>query len=333
MINVLPLIMYFKFTVIIVMLFFVGIFKTDAQQLPLYSQYMMNGFLFNPAVAGSDGFTTFGLSSRDHMVGFENSPRTNAFSIQGRLLRQSFNVKNSPVFKSKKVSKRSGRVGMGGYVFNDRNGYVERVGGQIAYAYHIYLQNTQLSFGVSASTFRFQLNTAKLTFRDEDDVLNESFANKVLVPDANAGVYLLTKNAYAGFSVTNCFETRVQIGGQPLDYRMYRHYFLMGGKRFNQESTYAWEPSFLIKGSEKAGFQADLQMRVYYDKNYYFGMSYRTGSAVGAMAGVKLKRLFISYAFDYSLQSIQRYSLGSHEINLAYKLGDNARRYRWLIRY
>ncbi|MBN2682971.1 MAG: type IX secretion system membrane protein PorP/SprF, partial [Bacteroidales bacterium] len=26
---------------------------TQAQQLPLYSQYMMNGFLLNPAMAGS----------------------------------------------------------------------------------------------------------------------------------------------------------------------------------------------------------------------------------------------------------------------------------------
>jgi type IX secretion system PorP/SprF family membrane protein len=312
---------------------FFGLYNLNAQQMPLYSQYMMNGFLFNPAVAGSDGYTTFAVSSRDHMVGFENSPRTNAFSCQGRILRSKFQVKNNPLFKNKALSKRSGRVGFGGYVFNDRNGYVQRVGGQIAYAYHINMNNKQLSFGLSASTFQFKLDNSKLNFQEPDDVFDQSFANKVLVPDASAGVYLLTQSAYYGFSVANCFETRIKIGGSPLDYRMFRHYFLMAGKRFQMENEFSWEPSFLLKGTEKMGFQADLQMRAYYNKDYYMGLCYRTGSAVGMMVGAKLNRLYFSYAFDYSLQSIQKYSYGSHEINLAYKLGDNARRYKWLIRY
>jgi type IX secretion system PorP/SprF family membrane protein len=294
---------------------------------------MMNGFLFNPAVAGSDGFTTFAVSSRDHMVGFENSPRTNAVSFQGRILRSGFQLKKNPFNKKRQLSKRSGKVGMGGYVFNDRNGYVQRVGGQIAYAYHIYMQNKQLSFGISASTFQFKLDNSKLNFQESDDVFNQSFANKVLVPDASAGVYLLTTDAYYGFSAVNCFETRVRIGGSPYDYRMYRHYFLMGGRRFNMEKSISWEPSFLLKGTEKWGVQADLQLRMYYNKDYYMGLCYRTGSAIGTMFGAKWNRFFFSYAFDYSFTSIQRYTYGAHEINLAYKLGDNARRYRWLIRY
>jgi type IX secretion system PorP/SprF family membrane protein len=303
------------------------------QQLPLYSQYMMNGFLFNPAVAGSDGFTTVGLSSRDHWVGLDNSPKTNALSIQGRLLRSNYKINSKSLFGKRSLSKRSGRVGLGGYVFNDRNGYIERTGFQIAYAYHIYMQNKQLSFGLAASTFQFKLAMDKLKFRDSDDVLNNDFSNKMLVPDITAGTYLLTESSYFGFSVANVFQTRVKIGGSPLDYRMFRHYFLMGGWRFNQEDVFSYEPSFLIKGTEKMGFQADLQMRLYYNKDYYIGANYRTGTAIGMMVGAKFSRIYLSYAFDYTLSSIQRYSLGSHEINIALKLGDNARRYRWLIRY
>ena len=303
-----------------------------SQQMPLYSQYMMNGFLFNPAVAGSDGFTTIGMSSRDHWVGLDNSPKTNAISFQGRLLRSNYKIGNS-LFKRKGISKRSGRVGMGGYIFNDKNGYVERVGAQIAYAYHIFMQNKQLSFGLAASTFQFKLAADKLKFRDSDDVFNSEFSNKVLVPDATAGVYLLTTNSYFGLSVANIFQTRVKIGGSPLDYRMFRHYFLMAGWRFNQEDIISYEPSFLIKGTEKMGFQADLQMRFYYNKDFYVGANYRTGTAIGMMLGARLNKLLLSYAFDYTLSSIQQYSLGSHEINIALKLGDNARRYRWLIRY
>jgi type IX secretion system PorP/SprF family membrane protein len=317
---------------IIVVFLFLCSYTIYGQQQPLYSQYMMNGFLFNPAVAGSDGYTTVALSSRDHMVGFENSPRTNAFSVQGRLMHTNLKVRKN-IFNTPTLSKRSGRVGLGGYIFNDRNGYVQRVGAQFSYAYHIFLRNTQLSFGLAASTFQFSLDYSQLKFRETDDVYNESFANKVLVPDANTGFYLLRKDLYAGFSVVNCFQTRIKIGGSPLDYRMFRHYFLMGGKRFNMENTFSWEPSFLIKGTEKSGFQADIQMRAYYNDNYYMGICYRTGSAVGFMVGAKINRFCFSYAFDYSLESIQKYSLGAHEINLALKLGDNARRTPGLIRY
>ena len=33
-----------------------------AQQVPMYSQYIMNGFLINPSFAGRDGYTTVNLT-------------------------------------------------------------------------------------------------------------------------------------------------------------------------------------------------------------------------------------------------------------------------------
>ena len=40
-----------------------------SQQLPLYSQYMMNKFLLNPAVAGSEGYTAFNITAREQWIG------------------------------------------------------------------------------------------------------------------------------------------------------------------------------------------------------------------------------------------------------------------------
>ena len=40
-----------------------------SQQLPVYSQYMMNKFLINPAVAGSEGYTSFNLTAREQWIG------------------------------------------------------------------------------------------------------------------------------------------------------------------------------------------------------------------------------------------------------------------------
>ena len=48
---------------IIIAILALAVIQGRGQQLPLYSQYMMNGFLLNPAVAGSDGYTTFNITS------------------------------------------------------------------------------------------------------------------------------------------------------------------------------------------------------------------------------------------------------------------------------
>jgi type IX secretion system PorP/SprF family membrane protein len=304
-----------------------------AQQMPLYSDYLMNGFVFNPAVAGSDGFTTLSLSSRDQWVGFDNSPKTFVFSAQGRLMSTGLHIGNSRFAKKKKAKKRSGRVGLGAQIFNDRNGLIERTGGQISYAYHLRLRESQLSLGLGVSTFQFKINLDQSDTRNSEPLLNSDFSNRVLVPDLNFGAYLLRSDSYAGFSVANMLQTRIKIGSQAYDYRMFRNYYLMGGKRFLPEETFSYEPSFLLKATEAVSVQADLQMRAYYNNNYYLGVSYRTGSSVGLLIGFKWDRFVLGYAFDYSLSDLQRYSYGSHEINLALKLGDNTRRYKWIQRY
>lgn len=50
-----------RFLYIVVYLF--AVLSINAQQVPLYSQYMMNGFLLNPAVAGSEGYTAINLTA------------------------------------------------------------------------------------------------------------------------------------------------------------------------------------------------------------------------------------------------------------------------------
>jgi type IX secretion system PorP/SprF family membrane protein len=302
----------------------------NAQQMPLYSQYGM----YNPAIAGVDGYTTISVTSRDEWIGFDNSPRTNVLSAQGRLLRRNYQIKNNPLFKGKSLSKRSGRVGLGALVFNDKNGVITRTGGQLTYAYHIFINNTQVSFGLAASTFQFKIAQDELKFRDQEPLLNDAFSNKVLVPDVTFGFHVLNPASYYGFSVANLFQSRINIGSKKnYDYRLYRHYFLMAGKSFLDENIFSFEPSILIKGTEKMIFQADIQMRAYYNKDYFLGLTYRTGSAIGTMIGLKWNRLYLTYVFDYTLSKLQRHTFGSHEVCLALKLGDNVRRYRWLIRY
>jgi hypothetical protein len=133
-------------------------YNAEGQQIPLYTQYMMNSFLINPAVAGNDGLTSFNLTAREQWLGFENAPRTVAVSAQTRLLKTSFINRGRTVRRRPTSRSRSGNVGLGGYIFNDRNGVIDRTGFQGSYSYHVWTQ--QMPMYSQYMMNRFLLNPA-----------------------------------------------------------------------------------------------------------------------------------------------------------------------------
>ncbi len=305
-----------------------------AQQLPLYSQYMMNKFLINPAVAGSEGYTAFNITAREQWIGLKYSPKTHAVSAQTRILRNSFISRRASVKRKGTSTSKSGRVGLGGYIFNDQSGLVNRTGMQLTYAYHISLRRGQLSFGLSGSFYQFRVDKEKIILYDPNDDLINNFNNRLWVPDATVGIYYSDPRSYVGFSVSDLFQASFKFGKEGYDnFRLLRHYYAIGGYNFDLNDYLIFEPSALIKASEVWSFQADITAKMYIYDDYWAGLSYRTGGALIVMGGLRVDKFFFGYAFDYTLSSIQRHSFGSHEFILAIKLGDSARRYKWLIRY
>jgi hypothetical protein len=77
----------------------------------------------------------------------------------------------------------------------------------------------------------------------------------------------------------------------------------------------------------------DLTTRVYYKNDYWAGISWRTRDAVIALVGLKYDRFYFAYAFDFATTDIRTHTFGTHELTLAVKFGENARRYRWINAY
>lgn len=305
-----------------------------SQQVPLYSQYMLNGFLLNPAIAGSEGYTAVNLTAREQWVGFQNGPGTYALSFQTRILKKSYISRGSSVRKRQRRGSRSGHVGLGGYFFNDRNGAVERIGFKGSYAYHINLSQSQLSFGLSFEGYQFRLDDDLIKLADPGDALWLGANKTVFIPDADAGIYYTARNYWAGFSVDQLFESTLKIGDSGYDrYVMERNYYLIGGYDFDVNRAITLSPSTLIKYAENGKFQADISGKFYYTQTYWGGLTYRTGQAIIVMAGVSIDKLIFGYAFDIGLNSIMKHSYGTHEFTFIAKFGDNARRYRWLNRF
>ncbi|HYW96962.1 MAG TPA: type IX secretion system membrane protein PorP/SprF [Bacteroidales bacterium] len=308
--------------------------NTKAQQVPLYSQYMMNGFLLNPAVAGSEGYTAVNLTVREQWLGLKDAPKTQAISGQTRILKNSYISKSASIRKRQRLSSRSGNIGLGGYIFNDQNGPISRTGMQLCYAYHIRFNRSQLSFGLSGIAYQFAIDDSKINLEDPSDQIYMNAAKSIFIPDASAGVYYSDPKTYAGFSATQLFQSALKLGEKGYaEYKMKRYYYLTAGYDFNVNDNFTIEPSFLLKASENKTYQVDINSKFIFNEEYWAGISYRTGGALIFMGGVRVDKFFFGYAFDYTLSSIMKRTYGSHEIMIAIKFGDNARRYRWLNRY
>jgi type IX secretion system PorP/SprF family membrane protein len=314
-----------------------------AQQLPLYSQYLYNKFLINPAHAGSDGFTSFNLTAREQWVGYSGSPRTYSFSFQTRFLKKGYSLRQNIFDQTTYRPKTSGKIGMGGYVFSDSHGLIMRTGFQGTYSYHFWVQDyTQLSFGLALTGYHFIIRANESKFEDPNEPwLNDNLRRGIFVPDADFGIYLLNPNFDVGFSAQQLFGAIAKLGEQAYtSYNMDRHYYLFGSYSFTQGANSELRPSVLLKMSEQLKPQADLGLTYVYDQSVWTGVSYRTGGAIVTNIGLRYitsriyqTSLFFGYSFDFTLNEIQRATYGTHELTVALKFGDSSRKFRWLDRF
>jgi type IX secretion system PorP/SprF family membrane protein len=308
----------------------------SAQQLPLYSQYLYNKYLINPAVAGSNGYTSFNLTAREQWIGYSGAPRTFSFSGEMRILKKGYSLKQTSRSKNVYRPKTDGRVGLGGYVFSDRNGLVQRTGFQASYAYHMWVENnTQLSMGLAFTGYHFRINERLINFEDPNEPwLNNELRRGVFVPDASFGIYILNPRYNAGFSTEQIFGAAAKLGSPGYDnYTMDRHYYLFGTYNFQAGNQSELEPSLLLRMSEQLKPLADVGLTWSYGQKFWAGLSYRTSKAIIADFGISYTNIFVGYSFDFTLQEIQRVTYGTHELTVAVRFGDSARKYRWLDRY
>jgi type IX secretion system PorP/SprF family membrane protein len=309
---------------------------TFGQQLPLFSQYLYNKYLINPAVAGSDGYTSVSLTAREQWVGYSGAPRTFSVSWQTRMLKKSFMLKQTRVRREVYRPKSDGKVGFGGYIFSDKNGLIQRTGFQASYAYHMWLENsTQLSFGLAFTGYYYKIDEKQIKFEDPNEPwLNNNLRRGIFVPDVSFGVYLLNAKYSFGFSADQLSEASAKIGGPAYkNFTMSRQYYLFGSYDFSKGSSIIIQPSFLLKMSEQLKPQADIGVTYIDNQDFWAGLAYRTSGALIANIGFKYQNIFFGYAIDFTLQEIQRITYGTHELTVALKFGDNSRRYRWLDRY
>lgn len=281
-----------------------------AQQLPQYTQYFLNDYVTNPAIAGSKDYWTGQLNSRLQWVGITDAPRTHILSVNGALENR--------------------KMGLGGYIFSDVVGHTYRTGFSSSYAYHFNINSDiRLGLGVNAGLLQFAIDGSQITFEDPGDQALSNGMMSVMTFDAGAGLYLYSDDFWFSFSAPQLIGNKLQFFE---DYdatlaRLARHYFMGGGYKFELVDDVYIEPSLYLRYVDPVPIQYDVTLRFLYQDQFWIGGAYRVDAAVSMMAGFILpNNMTFGYSYDIPTNNIKNYSTGSHEIMIGLRFADRARK-------
>lgn len=274
--------------------------QLSAQQLPQYSQYMLNEMAINPAVAGRDNFTEVRTNNRHQWVGINDAPRTYMMTIQGPMKNQ--------------------KMGLGMNLYTDIVGPTRRTGISASYAYHLKLtEEYKMSFGLSAGVMQWGIDGNKITLRDESDQQLLTSYRTAPVPDLGAGVYFYQKNKfYVGIALPQIYQAPIELyAGAYKNSRLVSQLNFSGAYTLQIDDDFAVEPSFLLKYVKPAPVKVDIGARGIFKKQVWLGVVYRHMDAVSFLLGYMYKDyLTIGYSYDVSTTRIKKLSGGTHEIML-----------------
>ncbi len=283
-----------------ILIFLIAGVNAIAQQLPQYSQYMLNEMAINPAVAGRDDFAEVRSNNRHQWLGITDAPRTYMLTLQGPI-------------KDK-------NMGLGMNVYTDIVGPTRRTGMNISYAYHLKLKDEMhLSMGLSAGLQQWGVDGNKITLREEGDQQLVTSYKTAPLPDFGAGIYFYKKNKfYFGFSLPQLYQAPIGLyTGAAKNSKLASQYNLNAAYTFDVDEEFQVEPSFLVKYEKPAPPKIDIGGRVIYKKEIWAGLVYRHKDAISVLLGYMYKDyLMIGYSYDITTTSIRKYSSGTHELML-----------------
>jgi type IX secretion system PorP/SprF family membrane protein len=275
-----------------------------AQQLPQYSQYMLNEMAINPAVAGRDDFAEVRSNNRHQWLGITDGPRTYMLTLQGPI-------------KGK-------NMGVGMNIYTDIVGPTRRTGINFSYAYHLKLKDElHLSFGLSAGLQQWGLDGSKITLREEGDEQSIGAYKTAPLPDLGAGIYFYKKDKfYFGFSLPQMYQAPINLYGSSSSKqsKLSSQININGAYKIDIDEEYTVEPSVLIKYEKPAPVKVDIGGRIIYKKQMWAGLVYRHKDAISALLGYMYKDyLSIGYSYDITTTKLRKYSSGTHELMLGLK--------------
>jgi type IX secretion system PorP/SprF family membrane protein len=276
---------------------------------PVYSQYLQNGLLINPAYAGSRGSLSAFMSYRMQWLGITGAPVFQTFSL------------NAPM--------KNDKVGLGFMAQFMQFGFTKSQSVYASYAYRINLQKGKLAFGLKAGFDRSNTDYSGILTTESGDKVFMSNDKPYFLPNFGAGIYYYADKLFAGVSIPSFLNYKKNIStGSVEAHHSINEYDVIfsGGGLITFSDAFKFKPSVLIDYSmdkTKKLTQLDINGNFIFGDLIWIGGSWRTSEqVVVGIAQVQLnQQLMIGFSYDYPVGRMSTYSKGSTEFILRYDFG------------
>ncbi|ARS34152.1 PorP/SprF family type IX secretion system membrane protein [Pontibacter actiniarum] len=307
------------------------------QQKPQYSQYSINNYLLNPAIAGIEEYADVKIGSRSQMTGMEGEPTTFYLSAHAPLGYTSKGAgrkrgnRSTPSFGGRN---QGGRVsqqfrphhGLGILAVRDRFGAFSRTEASLAYAYHLGLsRDVRLSGGLSMGLIQQHLRSDELTFANPADAAKSDW--NMVKPNLSLGLWLYGSNFYIGTSVTQLMGNSTNFDNSVEDRNLlYEHYFLTAAYKFDITEQVSLIPSVMAMWLQPLPGSLDFNLRAVYDNRLWVGGTYRQNGNYAVLAGVTINHIFdLGYAYDRGVPAFNGMGSGNHEVVVGMRIFNKAK--------
>ncbi len=326
----------------ILLIFFTGlnILLVNGQQRPYYTQYIMNNYIINPAVAGIENYWDVKASHRMQWVGLQDAPVTTYITMHGPLSKNDYGRETATSFRARGENPRGEAYwqdytaaaphhGAGLTILNDRTGPLNRFAAYGTYAYHLGISpKTNLSAGISVGVTNISLDASKLNFGsvNVDPAVSGSGVINTFKPDVSAGLWLYSKNYFIGLAAQQIIPQNITFSNNSVSLtqgKLIPHLFLSAGYRIQLSDDVSLLPSTLIRYINPLPIGIDLNAKFQYQDLIWLGGSYRYKDGFAGMVGVNLNNAInIGYSYDMQTSVLNTVSKGTHEILIGFLLGN-----------
>ena len=277
------------------------------QQYPIFSQYFLNPYLYNPAAIGNSGFNELNFTYRQQWMGINDAPTTQAFNFQ-------YPTKNS--------------ISLGVNFYHDKTILLNSSSLTFGIAYQASISDDHyIKFGLSSG---IGLNNFALDEVDNpDDPALQSVLDQTTFLSGQFGIFYKLKGLKLGFSLPQLYKYSAidTVEFQKITVDQLDNYILTASYRFYLgASSLSIEPFGMYRKSEQLPSIIEAGAMLDYKDLFWVGGSYRKDYGTTAYVGLNIMKN-MSFAYAYEFSGGQQVSLGNggHEINFKVRFGKNKR--------
>lgn len=308
-------------------LFFGGM-AVQAQQDAMFTKYMFNSLVYNPAYAGYYDHMYIGALYRNQWLGINEAPTTQTFTLHTPL--------------------KYNRIGVGLNLINDAIGPINETRAFASYSYRIPLGGSnKLAVGLQGGVSYWRANFSQVITQTQGDEAFNPVPNQFL-PNFGAGILFYNNKFYLGVSSPLLIEHDLRESDNIntlLFAKQYRHYYLATGAALPLGGDHLiFKPSILVKNvgllsnlrkdeefqNIGAPTEFDIDLSLLFFEQFQVGVSFRSAiEAFSDASSYDSADIWVSYllnnglrfgaAYDYPLNALNTQTVGSFEVMLGYQ--------------